>query len=134
MKPKTMDRQMRLPSSESAVATSEEKPHMPFRKTRKRAWLLALGLAVSALWWAEGYSDPDSSFTPVPAGDVAYGFRSHCGRLQWVQDASWHRAVYFVCWSVPWWSVIAVEIGALIFILRPRQAATLSGTGTLFQK
>ncbi len=53
----------------------------------KRVWFLTFLVAVSALWWADGYSDPYSSFTPVPAGDVTYGFRSHCGRLQWVQDA-----------------------------------------------
>jgi hypothetical protein len=88
--------------------------------TVRKTWILtiALILVVSVIWWIEGITDPDSSFTPVPAGDVAYGFRSHDGRLQWVQNASWMRSRYYPAWSIPWWTVIVAEIIALLYVVR----------------
>jgi hypothetical protein len=35
-----------------------------------------------------------------------------------VQDATSCHDGYYVQWSIPWWSVIAIEISASIFYLR----------------
>jgi hypothetical protein len=62
----------------------------------------------------------------VPAGDVAYGFRSFDGWLSWEQYAAADFDPDYVVWTVPSRLVIAAELGSLVFIAwRKRRFASL---------
>lgn len=89
------------------------------------AWLLFL-------LWLESYSTI-RRFIFLPSGDVALGFKSAAGRVQWIEYAPWDRKHL----DTPWWSIpypfliagcIAISVAAGAWV-RTRRASEAEPPG-----
>ena len=86
---------------------------------RKRVLVTACVLfAVSAACCAATLSSP-RRFIFLPFGDVAYGFRSYAGRLDWIQYAPWQQDPDWVEWSLPWPKALGFEAAVIALCLLP---------------
>jgi hypothetical protein len=59
----------------------------------------------------------------LPAGDVAMGFRSTHGWVDWIEYTDWDKREY-PSWSIPWLAFFALELLPVWLVLRrPRRPA-----------
>ena len=75
------------------------------RKRRARCIYLCVAcflFAASFLWCVACINEPGRLLF-LPLGDVAGGFRSWNGHLEWIEYACWEQNPDYPMWSVPWW-------------------------------
>ena len=102
--------------TDSLIETNGRESAMPkLARDTKAILISSILLVASVLWCFDGLSIANSDFIFVPSGDVAYGFRSFAGSLEWVQNAGWQRNPYYPAWSVPWWMIISIKCAALFY-------------------
>lgn len=90
-----------------------------WRGRRISLWITCALFSSSLVWCLATVNDPGRLLF-MPLGDVAGGFRSWDGRLEWIEYAGWERNPDKPQWSVPWWPVIAAEAVAMIYAARRR--------------
>lgn len=84
---------------------------------RKMSVALAAALCASVAWWLAGLFRPRRLIL-LPYGDIALGFRSYAGRLEWIEYASWGLTHDYPIFSVSWIAIITVESILLAYIAR----------------
>ena len=82
----------------------------------------AIAFAVSAIWCIATWNSPGRLIF-LPGGDVGLGFRSHAGRLEWIEYAPWMANPDYVQWSLPWLAAFAAEASVMALCLYRRRRA-----------